>query len=202
MKPRLLAAFALALSFAALPLQAQEAVKHYRGVIESVEGNVLKVKPAGGPVYTLRVAAGARIVAAVPARASDIKPGTYVGITNEPNADGTASAVEVHIFPEAARGTGEGERPWDRTKTSKMTNGAVGRQISAVDGDKLEITYKGGTSTITLKPGTQIMAYTPGSPADLKPGAHIYVRDAKPAADGVLEATGIVAGKDGFAPAM
>lgn len=199
---RLLTALALALPLTAVPARTEEAVKHYRGVIESVEGNLLTVKPAQGGTYTLRLAAGARIVGAVPAQAADIKPGTYVGVTNEPNADGTASAVEVHIFPEAARGTGEGERPWDKTKTSKMTNGAAGRRISAVDGDKLEITYKGGTSTIILKPGTQIMAYTPGSPADLKPGAHIYVRDAKPAADGVLEATAIVAGKDGFAPAM
>ena len=36
-----------------------------------------------------------------------------VGVTAMPKADGSQSALEVHIFPEAMRGTGEGHYPWD-----------------------------------------------------------------------------------------
>ena len=49
----------------------------------------------------------------VKASMADIKPGMFVGSTAMPGADGNLTAVEVHIFPEAMRGTGEGHRPWD-----------------------------------------------------------------------------------------
>jgi hypothetical protein len=196
-------ALGLALSFPALSAQAQDAAPHrLRGVIAKVDGANLTITPSSGAPFVLHLTDGARVVEAVPASVADIKPGTYVGIANEVGADGKQTAVEVHIFPEAMRGTGDGERPWDLGKSSKMTNGAVGTKVTAVDGDKLEITYKGGVSTITLKPGTQIMAFTHGSASDLKPGTHVFVRDAKTGPDGVLQAGNIVAGKDGFAPAM
>jgi hypothetical protein len=196
-------AFVFALTLPALSAQAQDAAPHrIRGTIESVNGANLTIKPSSGASFVLHLADGARVVQAVAASAADVKPGTYVGITNEVGPDGKQTAVEVHIFPEAMRGTGAGERSWDLSKTSRMTNGAVGTKVTAVDGDKLEITYKGGSSTITLKPGTQIMAFTPGSVSDLKPGTHVFVRDAKAGPDGVLQAGYIVAGKDGFAPAM
>jgi hypothetical protein len=194
-------ALGLALSLPAFATQAQDAAPHrLRGTIESVDGANLTIKPAGGASFALHLTDGARIVAAAPASVADIKPGTYVGIGNEAGADGKQTAVEVHIFPEAMRGTGEGER--DLGKSSRMTNGAVGTKVTAIDDGKLEITYKGGTSTIALKPGTPIIALTPGSASDLKPGTHVFVRDAKPGPDGVLQTGYIVAGKNGFAPAI
>ena len=53
------------------------------------------------------------------------------------------------------RGTGEGQRGWDLSKSSKMTNGSVGTKVNAVDGDTLDIIYKGGSSKIRVS-ATQV----------------------------------------------
>jgi hypothetical protein len=191
------------IALAALPANAQDAAPtRVRGTIESVDGATLKIKPATGPALTLHLTDGFKVVDAAKASLTDIKPGSYVGIANQVSADGKQDAVEVHIFPEAMRGAGEGQRPWDLGKSSKMTNGSVGSKVMGVDGQNLEITYKGGTSTIQVRPNTQIMLFGPGTASDLKVGAHVFVREAKPAADGVLQSGYIVVGKDGLAPAM
>ncbi|WP_158811119.1 hypothetical protein [Beijerinckia sp. L45] len=196
-------ALGLAVATAAIPALAQDAgPKRLRGTIESVDGATLKIKPAAGDAVTLHLADGFKVVAAAKGSLADVKTGSYVGIANQVSADGKQDAVEVHIFPEAMRGTGDGQRPWDLGKSSKMTNGAVGSKVAGVDGQNLEITYKGGTSTIQVKPTTQIMLFGPGTASDLIAGAHVFVREAKPAADGVLQAGYIVVGKDGLAPAM
>ena len=44
---------------------------------------------------------------------SEIKEGSYIGVTAMPEPDGTQKAVAVHIFPENQRGAAEGFRPWD-----------------------------------------------------------------------------------------
>ena len=92
------------------------------------------------------------------------------------------------------RGTGDGQRAWDLGKSSRMTNGAVGKKVTAVEGQTLDITYKGGQSTITVKPDTQIMSFGPGAAGDLKSGAHVFVREARPGPDGTLQANYIVVG--------
>ena len=173
-----------------------------RGTIDAVDGSVLTIRPASGDPLTLRLGDGAKIVVAAKASLADIKPGAYVGIANRVGDDGKGSAIEVHIFPEAMRGTGDGQRAWDLGKASRMTNGAVGRQVTAVDGQTLDITFKGGQSTIAVKPDTQIMSFLPGSASDLKGGAHVFVREAKPGPDGTLQAGTIVVGRDGLAPAL
>ena len=193
---------ALGLMVATGAALAQDAPKRLRGTIASVDGATLTIKPAAGDAMTLHLTEGFKVVAAAKASLADVKTGSYVGIANQVGADGKQDAVEVHIFPEAMRGTGDGQRPWDLGKSSKMTNGAVGSKVMAVDGQSLEITYKGGTSTIQVRPNTQIMLFMPGAASDLTAGAHVFVRDAKPGADGVLQAGYIVVGKDGLAPAM
>ena len=178
------------------------APKRVRGTIEGVEGSTLKVAGTGGDTLALHLTDGAKIVVASKASLADIKPGAYVGIANQVGAGGKQDAIEVHIFPEAMRGTGDGQRAWDLGKSSRMTNGAVGKQVTAVDGQTLDITYKGGQSTITVKPDTQIMSFGPGGTGDLKTGAHVFVRDAKPGPDGTLQVGYIVVGKEGLAPAL
>jgi hypothetical protein len=41
---------------------------------------------------------------------ADVKPGSYIGVTGMPLADGSQKAIAIHIFPESARGTAEGFR--------------------------------------------------------------------------------------------
>ena len=100
------------LVFAASATWAQETVR-VRGTIEGVEGQTLLVKSRDGRDVKVALPDNAPVVGIANASLSDVKPGSFVGVTGMPQADGSQKAVEVHIFPEAMRGTGEGHRPWD-----------------------------------------------------------------------------------------
>ena len=100
------------------------------------------------------LAANAQIAGVVKASLSDIKQGSFVGVTAMPKADGSQSALEVHIFPEAMRGTGEGHYPWDLQPQSTMTNANVEQAVSAVDGQTLTLKYKDGERKIFVPANT------------------------------------------------
>ena len=117
-----------ALTFVAIagpPVSAQEATVRVRGTIDRVEGDTYIVKARGGAELKVTLAEKALVVALTKASLADIKPGTYVGVAGMPQADGSQKALEVHIFPEAMRGTGDGHRGWDLQPSSTMTNGNV-----------------------------------------------------------------------------
>ena len=100
--------------------------------------------------------------------------------------DGSLKALEVHVFPESMRGTGEGYRPWDLGPQSSMTNGTVGK-IEGTNGDSLTIDYKGGQQVVTIPPDVPIVSYEPGTRDMLKPGASVVVQATK-ADDGAFHA--------------
>jgi hypothetical protein len=95
------------------------------GARSSVEGQTLVVHLREGAELKVVLADNALVVGLVKASLSDIKPGSFVGVTGMPQADGSQKALEVHIFPEAMRGTGEGHLPWDLRPQSTMTNANV-----------------------------------------------------------------------------
>ena len=109
MLPSLVAA---AFAATAALAQAPDMVR-VRGTIESVDGSNLTVKSRDGAELKVKLADNAAIRTVVGKTVADVKQGEFVGITAMPQPDGTQKAVEIHIFPEAARGTGEGHRPWD-----------------------------------------------------------------------------------------
>jgi hypothetical protein len=115
-----------------------------RGTIERVDGSIYVVKARDGAELKLTLADNAQIAGIVKASLSDIKQGAFVGVTAMPQADGSLSALEVHIFTEAMRGTGEGHYPWDLRPQSTMTNGNVEQVATAVDGRTLTMKYKDG----------------------------------------------------------
>jgi hypothetical protein len=174
-----------------------------RATIDAVadDGASLSVRTRSGEAATVRLTPSTSVTLVVPAALADIKPGLFIGVAALPGAEGVQNALEVHIFPEAMRGTGEGFRPFDLAPASTMTNGAVEARIDRVEGPQLTVTYKGGQQTIVIDKSTPIVAFAPGARADLKPGAAIVARAAK-AADGAYEATRILVGKDGLTPPM
>src|SRR5215203_587956 len=91
--------------------QAQQQGVRVRGTVEQVDGPVLSIKARDGTLLNVRLSDDAMVVALIKASLADIKPGSFVGSTAMPTADGDWKAVEVHIFPEAMRGVGEGDRP-------------------------------------------------------------------------------------------
>ena len=137
----------------------------------------------------------------VPASLADVKPGVFIGVAALPGEGGELKAMEVHIFPEALRGTGEGHRPFDLAPGSTMTNGNVDVRVEGADGPRLNVTYKGGEQTIVVGPKTPIVGFAPGARSDLKPGAAIVARGARQD-DGSIEAQRILVGKDGLVPPL
>ena len=118
-----------------------------------------------------------------------------------PQADGSLSALEVHIFPEAMRGTGEGHYPWDLRPQSTMTNANVDDVVSAVEGNTLTLKYKDGEKKILVPATIPIVTYVPGDTNDLKPGAKVFIIAVKQA-DGTLQGRAWRVGRDGITPPM
>jgi hypothetical protein len=191
----------LALACAAPPLAAQETVR-VRGTIERVDGTTYIVKTRAGETLKIALADKPMFVAIVKASMDDIKPGTFVGATGMPESDGSLRAVEVHIFPEAMRGTGEGHRPSDLAPQATMTNATVEAAVAGVKGHALTMKYKGGEKTLVVTPETAVVTYAPGDQAELKAGTKIFIAAAEKKPDGTLQAARIAYGRDGLTPPM
>jgi hypothetical protein len=201
-------ASSLALGLAALLLAgfvstaAAQDTMRVRGTIERVEGPIYIVKARDGSEVKVTLMDNGILVAIVKASLADIKPGLFVGATGMPQPDGSQKAIEVHIFPEAMRGTGEGHYPWDLQADSTMTNANVAESVAGVDGQTLTLKYKNGEKKIIVTPQTAVVSYNPGDKADLKPGTKIFIGAAKKQPDGTLQAARINYGKDGVTPPM
>jgi hypothetical protein len=195
---RLIACLAagLALGAGAVSTLAQNAPPRVRGEIVGVEGGDVSVRTRSGQSVHLHLKEGQAIIAVVPAQLSDIKPGVFVGTAAMPGEDGALRAMEVHIFPEAQRGSGEGFRPFDLAPGSSMTNGNITAAVDTVSGPKLTLTYKGGEQTIVVDKATPIVALTQGELADLKPGASVIFTGTK-TTDDSYDAIRILVGRNG-----
>jgi hypothetical protein len=171
-----------------------------RGTIEKVDGSTLSVKARDGALVTLTLTGNAQVVSVVKASLADIKEGSFIGSGAMPQADGTQKALEVHIFAESQRGTGEGHRPWDGAPNSTMTNGTAGTAVTGVDGPTITVKYKDGEKKIVVGPDVPIVRYDVGNASELKPGAAITVTAATKKPDGTFEAGRINVGRDGVVP--
>jgi hypothetical protein len=194
---RVAGALGLALILSGPPGFAQApAPERIRATIDAVDWPALTVTSRQGDKLSVKLTGAASVVALVKASLADIKPGMFVGVTGLPQADGTWKAHEVHIFPEAMRGTGEGDRPYDSFPQATMTNATVEDTVQQVDGHVLILKFKGGEKKIVVAPETVIVRYTTGDKDDLKPGKKIYVPAAIKQADGTYETTRLNVGRD------
>jgi hypothetical protein len=196
-----LAMTGFALFGVAAPVSAQETVR-VRGTIERVEGPIYIVKNRDGAEVKLTVTDNPLFVAIVKSTMADIKPGMFVGSTGMTQPDGSQKAIEVHIFPESMRGTGEGHYDWDLKPQTKMTNANVEQTVGGVDGQMLSVKYKDGEKKLLVTPETVVVTYVTGDKSDLKPGTKIFIGAAKKQADGTLQTPRITYGKDGLMPPM
>jgi hypothetical protein len=202
MVQRTLATVSFALICIATPASAADDTVRIRGTIESVDGPVYVVKNRDGAELKLTVTDNPLFVAISPSTMADIKPGMFVGSAGMMQADGTQKAIEVHIFPESMRGTGEGHYDWDLKPQSKMTNANVEQTVAGVDGQLLSVKYKDGEKKLLVTPETVVVTYVPGNKDDLKPGTKIFVAAAKKQPDGTLQTPRITYGRNGAGPAF
>lgn len=175
-----------------------------RGKISAVDNQSLKVTTSAGDVL-VKLPENVRIGGVEAAKLSDISAGMFVGTTAVKQSDGTLKALEVHIFPESARGTGEGHRPWDLQPGSTMTNANVEKvesvSVENVKGQLLTLKYKDGEQKVVVPPGTPIVKNVSGDRSLLKPGTGVYIPAVR-GEDGTLTATRVTAGVGGIMPPM
>jgi len=194
----MLAAFAIS-TFAQAPANP---VVRIRGNVDSFDGKTLNVKGRNGQSYAVKVPDNLLVVGIKKASLADITSGHYIGTTTVGEREGALVALEVHIFPENMRGTGEGHRDWDLRPDSKMTNANVANIVSMKDSRVMTVQYKGGEKKVLVTPRTSVVSYEPASRSDLKPGTGVFVNNAEKQPDGTYTAPRVNVGLRGQNPPM
>ena len=173
-----------------------------RGTIEAVDGPVLSIKSREGTDMKVRMTDNVAVFGVAKTELSEIKEGSYIGVSAMPEPDGTQKALAVHIFPETQRGAAEGFRPWDLRPNSTMTNATVAETVKGTDGQNILVKYKDGEKKVVVPPGTPIVTFVSGDKSELRPGAKIIIFGAVKKDDGTLEANRVNVGRDGITPPM
>ena len=203
MKTKFILAGLIVVASCAMASAQQAQTVRLSGTIAKVEGTSMMLKLSSGEDAKLSLAPNAQIVAVVKASMADIKDNTFLGSAAIPQPDGSQKALEVHIFPEAMRGTGEGHRPYAPVPNSTMTNGsAAGATVTGVDGSTITVKYKDGEKKLLVTPQTVVVTYEMGKREEIQPGTRIFIGAAKKQADGTLQTPRITYGRNGEGPAF
>jgi hypothetical protein len=201
--PRTVAAsLAILFVLAASAWAQQPPTVRIRGTIDGIDGKTLSIKTREGNDMKVKMTDDISVIGIAKTSLSEIKPGSYIGVSAMPQSDGSQKAFAIHIFPEAMRGAAEGHRPWDQRPNSTMTNATVAQTVTAVDGQVIDVKYKDGEKKVVVPPDAAIVAFTPGEKSEIKPGAKIIIFGAVKKDDGSLETNRIGVGRDGIAPPM
>jgi opacity protein-like surface antigen len=200
--------FALCVTAGLLVLGANSAVAadtaekvHVRGTVTSLVEDQLQVKSRDGQAVTIKLKEGWKLSSVAKANVADIKTGDYVGIASLPKSEGGDGALEVLILPPQLKGLGEGSYSWDLKPHSNMTNATVADAVKSIDGTTVTVNFQGQDKKISVRDGTPVVTLAPATPADVTPGAIVFI-PAEKAADGSLVANQVIVGKNGVVPPM
>src|SRR5713101_38724 len=196
---RAIAAFLIAaLSAVAV---AQTPPVRVRGTVQKLDNNVLTVKARDGSVVSIKLVDNFVVLGITKAKLADVATGKFIGTTTLGERNGALVALEVHIFPENMRGTGEGHYDWDLRPSSKMTNANVANVVSMGKDRVLTVQYKGGEKKVLVPEDAVVVAFTPADRSELKPGAQVFVNSQRQP-DGSLTAPRVNVGLKGQVPPM
>jgi hypothetical protein len=174
---------------------------HVRGTVEKLDGHTLVVKSREGGSVSVALAPDYTVAGVVKKSVSDIKAGDFVASTSIKGTDGKLHAIELHFLPLNLRDRIEGQTPADLVPNSLMTNAIVSGTATGAEGQMLKVSYKGNEAEIVVDADVPVVAYVPGDPSLLKPGAAVsMIAQKKP--DGSLTAARVTAEKDGVKPPM
>ena len=172
-----------------------------RGTVERIDRTNLTVKANNGQSMNVKLADNFVVIGIAKARLADIGSGKFIGTTTVGERDGALVALEVHIFPENMRGTGEGHYDWDLRPNSKMTNANVAKVTSMGKDRVLTVQYKGGEKKVLVPEKAAIVSFRPVDRSELKPGVKVFV-NAQRQPDGNLTAARVNVGLHGQVPPM
>jgi hypothetical protein len=202
-RPRaLFAAFAAIGVLGTAALAQQAPTVRIRGTIDAVDGPTLSIKTREGNDVKVKMTDNVAVFAVVRTELSQIKEGSYIGVTAMPEPDGTQKAIAVHIFPENQRGAAEGFRPWDLRANSTMTNATVAESVKGTDGQNILVKYKDGEKKVVVPPDTPIVSFVASDKSEIKAGGKIIIFAAIRREGGTLEAARVNVGRDGVTPPM
>jgi hypothetical protein len=191
---------AQALAQAPSPAPTPVPTARLRGTLEQVDAGSIALRERNGTLVTLALADKLVVTEVLPIELSALRPGAFIGTAAMPRADGTLEALEVQVFPESSRGTGEGHRPYDLRPGSTMTNATVADLVVAPQGRTLVLRYKDGEKTLIVPDGTPLITYKPADRSLLKVGARVLVTAEE--RSGTPTAVRVLAGRDGFVPPL
>jgi hypothetical protein len=172
-----------------------------RGSVVSLDGPKLVVHAKDGKDVTVNLADNFAALAVVKSSMADIKEGTFIGTATVTQPDSTLRSLEVVVFPDKMRGTGEGHYPWDLGSSSMMTNATVANAVKGVEGQTVTVTYKGGEKKIDIPANVPVVTLVPATKEEIKPGAVVFVPTLRQP-DGSLNGGAVLFGKDGVIPPM
>ena len=195
------AALLIAAVSAVAVAQAPSPPVRIRGTVEKIDGTKLTIKANNGQSMNVKLADNYTVMGIAKASLADIAGGKFIGTTTVGERNGALVALEVHIFPENMRGTGEGHYDWDLRPDSKMTNANVANVTSMGKDRVLTVQYKGGEKKVLVPEKAVIVSFTPTERSALKPGAPVFaVTQRQP--DGSLTAARVNVGLNGQVPPM
>jgi hypothetical protein len=172
-----------------------------RGSVVSLDGSKLVVHAKDGKDVIVNLADNFSALAVVKSSMADIKEGTFIGTATVTQPDSTLRSLEVVVFPDKMRGTGEGHYPWDLGSSSMMTNATVANAVKGVEGQTVTVIYKGGEKKIEIPANVPVVALVPATREEIKPGAIVFVPTQRQP-DGSLNGGAVLFGKDGVIPPM
>ena len=197
----ILALLVAALSAAAIAQAPANPPVRIRGTVERIDRTNLSVKANDGQSMNVKLADNFAVMGIAKASLADVASGKFIGTTTVGERAGALVALEVHIFPENMRGTGEGHYDWDLRPSSKMTNANVASVTSMGKDRVLTVQYKGGEKKVLVPEKAVIVSFTPTDRSELKPGAKVFV-NAQRQPDGSLTAARVNVGLHGQVPPM
>jgi hypothetical protein len=171
-----------------------------RGTVESFTAPILVIKERSGKVIKLTLPDETGVAEVIPTDITSIQPGSFVGTAALPRADGKLESLEVVVFPEAARGTGEGHYPWDLKPESSMTNATVADLARSPNGRTLTLRYKDGEKTVIVPDGVPVVTFRPGDRALIVPGAKVFI--VADVGDDQFTVRRLLIGRNGLTPPM
>jgi hypothetical protein len=190
--------------------QAQQSTQRIRGDVIALQDSRLQIKTPTGDTLSVKLADTARITVESRVDLSAVVPGVFVGTTSAPQTDGSLRAVQIRIFPEALRGTGEGHRLMDPqgrntmtnatvTALNTMTNATVTTLAGAGSARSMTLKFKDGEKQVFVPEDVPVILAEMGDRSLLIPGAHI-VANIIQQTDGSATTERITVGKNGSQP--
>lgn len=170
-----------------------------RGTVSAMTDTSLTVKTDKGPqVVGLTASWSVAVTKAVAIDA--IQPGSFIGTTEMPKAEGQGESLEVHVFPPGVK-MGEGHYGWDLKPGSMMTNGTVGKVVDGKKGSReLDVSYSYGQRHITVPANVPVVQIGPGQRAMIKVGVPVFMVVQK--TPNGLMAGSVSVGENGAKPPM